>query len=122
MITISHSEISAVTAGRMGKGYTAETVAKTVSEYGKSMADLMKEKRPTNVKEPTLVETPLVGYKINFHENGVRKNPDGSETKIGQNYTVNAAVPKAVISGLNAEVLAGLGKVAAAVASAIKSA
>lgn len=113
MITVTHAEISATTAGRM-KGTSAENVAKTVSEYAKSMVDLMNEKKPTNAKDITLVETPLVGYKIQMKENGVKKNPDGTETKIGQHYTFKAAVPKAVVNGLNSEVINGLAKIASA--------
>ena len=38
-----------------------------------------------------------------YIENGVVKNADGTETKIGANWTVNAAVPKALPMELNAE-------------------
>lgn len=114
MITITHSEISSVTAGRLGKGTSAENVSKMVTEYGKTMVDLMKEKKPTSIKEPTLVETPLVGYKIEMKENGVKKNADGTETKIGKHWVVNTATPKAVINGINEEVINGLAKLASA--------
>jgi hypothetical protein len=122
MITITHSEISATTAGRMGKGYTAEGVAKTVSEYANSMVQLMKEKRPTSTKESTLVENPICGFKIDKHDSGVVKNPDGTETKIGEHYTVQTAVPKAVINGINADLIGGIGKIIGAVAGALKQA
>jgi hypothetical protein len=101
MLTIRHSEICAVTAGRLGKEYTAEKVDKTVTEYAKSVFDLISEKKPESSKEPTLVETPLIAMKINKRDSGVKRNPDGTETKIGTNYTVNIAPPNHLLEILN---------------------
>lgn len=103
--TITHSEISAVTASKMGNGTTAETVDKTVTEYGKSVLELISEHLPKAKNDELLVETPLAGYRLRYHENGVKKNADGTETKVGTNYTFNSAVPNYLIKGVNSEAL-----------------
>lgn len=104
MVTITHSEISAATAGKLGKGYTGESVGKTVTEYSKTMVDLIKSKMPTSSKDPTLVETPLAAFKVNKKESGVKHNADGSESKVGANYTVQVALPNFLLEALNAGV------------------
>lgn len=101
--TLTHSEICSVAANRI-KGCTAEQMDNSLKTYTQAMMDLAKEKKPMSTKDPALaIETPLVGYRINYHENGIVKNADGTETKIGANWTVNAAVPKALPMELNAE-------------------
>lgn len=101
MTTIRHSDISAATAGKLGKGNTAESVGKTVTEYSKTMVDLIKAKLPTGVKDATLVETPLCSFKVNRKESGVKRNADGSEQKVGTNYTVQVALPNFLLEALN---------------------
>lgn len=102
MITIKHNEISAATANRLGKGFTADTVSKTVTEYAKAMSELLKNKMPKSKDDWTLVQTPIAGFKINYRDTGVKKNDDGSEQKVGTNYTVNVALPRFFLDGLNA--------------------
>lgn len=104
MVTIRHTEISAATAGKLGKGFTAEGVGKTVQEYAHTMVDLAKEKLPKSKDDHTLIETPLGAFKINYRESGVKKNPDGTETKVGVNYTVKVGLPNILLEGLNAAV------------------
>ena len=101
---ITHSEICASTAGKLGKDHTAESVGKTVQQYADSMLDLMKEKAPNNPSDELLVETPLVAYKTTYHQNSTKKNPDGTETKVGVNYTVKVGLPNILLEGLNAAV------------------
>lgn len=104
MVTnVLHSEIVANTASRLGSA--KEEVDKTVKEYAKTCFDLIKEKAPNKTGDTTLVETPLVGYKVKFHESGVKKNPDGTETKIGPNRTITTAVPNALLKGINADLI-----------------
>lgn len=105
MITITHREISSATAGRLGKDFSAETVGKVVTEYAKTTFDLMKEKGPNDPKEKTLVETPLVGYEMSYHESTTKKNPDGTEEKTGPRRKVKVALPKALLQGINADLL-----------------
>ena len=105
MITTTHKEITAATAGRLGKDYTGETVGNVVNEYAKTCFDLMKEKGPNDPKEKTLVETPLAGYEISYQENCTKKNPDGSEEKIGPRRKVKVALPKAMLQGINADLI-----------------
>lgn len=102
MVTIRHSEISAATAGRLGKGFTAEQVSKTVTEYAKTVADLVKEKLPKSKDEHTLVETPLAAFQVNYKDSGIKKNADGTESKVGANYSVNVALPRFLLEGINA--------------------
>ena len=86
--TLTHSEICSVAANRI-KGCTAEQMDNSLKTYTQAMIDLAKEKKPMSAKDPALaIETPLVGYRINFHENGVVKNADGTETKIGANCVI----------------------------------
>ena len=113
-----HSEISSVTASRLGDKSTPESVSKTVQEYAKTCFDLIKEKGPTNEKDTLLVETPLVGYKIKFHNQGIKKNPDGSETKIGPNRTVVTALPNALLKCINSDLIKVVGQIASAVVDA----
>ena len=80
---LTHSEICAVAAQRLGDKTTAEVVDKTVKTYANTCFDLIKEKAPTNEKDQLLVETPMVGAKVKYHQTGVKKNPDGTETKTG---------------------------------------
>ena len=94
--TITHAEISTSTASRLGKDYSAESVGNVVKEYSNTLVDLMKEKAPNSTGDKLLVETPLVGYCVNYHETGVRKNADGTEEKIGPNRTVKTAVPNSI--------------------------
>lgn len=101
MVTIKHTEISAATAGRLGKGFTAEMVSKTVTEYAKTVADLVKDKLPKNKEDKTLVETPLAAFQVNYKESGIKRNPDGTENKVGPNYTVNVALPRFLLEGIN---------------------
>lgn len=115
MITIRHSEISGVAAGRLGKDYTADTVGKVVQEYANSAFDLMREKGPNDPKEKTIVETPLVGYEVSYHESRVKKNADGTETKTGPRRTVKVAVPNALLKGINADLLKLVGNVVKAI-------
>lgn len=105
MITITHREISSVTAGRLGKDFTPEIVGNVVTEYAKTTFDLMKEKSPNNSKEETLVETPLCGYKINYRENVTKTNPDGTKQNVGARRTVNVSIPKVLLEGINADLL-----------------
>jgi len=105
MITITHREISASTAGRLGKDVTAESVGNIVTEYAKTAFDLMKEKGPNSSKEKTLVETPLCGYEVNYHENMTKTNPDGTKQNVGARRTVKVALPKTLLEGLNADLL-----------------
>lgn len=121
MITITHSEISSVTAGRLGN-VDASTIAKHVSEYAKTTMELMREKGPNSTKEVTLVETPLVGYEVTYHDSGTRKGPDGSEEKLGPHRRVKTAVPNALLKGINADLIKVVGQVAKAVAEGIKKA
>lgn len=107
MVTIRHTEISAAAAGVLGKGFTAESVGKTVQQYAKSMVDLAKDKLPTSKDEHTLIETPLGAFKINYKESGMKKNPDGTESKIGINYGVNVALPVFFLEAINAVVEIG---------------
>ena len=116
--TITHSEISAVTAARIKS--TPEAVAKTVTEYAKSAFDLSKEKKPTNAQDILLTETPLVAYRTKYKPTGVMKNPDGTEKSIGENWTVNAAVPKTFIHGLNEGVIDGVAKLASGALNLLK--
>lgn len=102
MVTIRHTEISAATAGRLGKGFTADMVSKTVTEYAKTVTDLLKEKLPKSKDEHTLVETPLAAFQVNYKENGIKKNPDGTESKVGTNYTVKVGLPNFLLEGINA--------------------
>lgn len=101
MATITHAQISAATAGKIGKTVTAELVSNVVTEYANTVTALASEKLPTNGKEPTLIQTPFAALKVNRHESGIKKNADGSETKVGVNYTVNVAFPKAFLKGIN---------------------
>ena len=104
MVTnVLHSEIVANTASRLGSA--KEEVDKTVKEYAKTCFDLIKEKAPNKTGDLTLVETPLVGYKIKYHESGVKKNPDGTETKIGPNRSITVALPNALLKGINADLV-----------------
>ena len=102
--TISHQEIATTTAGRL-KTYDSSAVDKVVKEYAATLAELARDKRPENTKDVTLVETPLIGLKINCKENGIRKNSDGSETKMGKNWTINTAVPNKLLEILNTGVV-----------------
>lgn len=104
MVTnVLHSEIVANAASRLGSA--KEEVDKTVKEYAKTCFDLIKEKAPNKTGDLTLVETPLVGYKIKYHESGVKKNPDGTETKIGPNRSITVALPNALLKGINADLV-----------------
>lgn len=122
MITITHKEISSSTAGRLGKDYTAESVGNVVTEYAKTCFDLMREKGPNDPKEKTLVETPLVGYEVSYHESCTRKNPDGTEEKIGPRRKVKTALPKALLQGINADLLKLVVNIAKAVVDSKKAA
>lgn len=104
MVTnILHSEIAANTASKLG--ISKEEVDKTVKGYASTCFDLIKEKAPNKTGDITLTETPLVGFKIKYHESGVKKNPDGTETKIGPNRTITTAVPNALLKGINADLI-----------------
>ena len=116
--TITHSEISAVTAARIKS--TPDTVGKTVSEYAKSMIDLAKEKKPASANDITLIETPISAVRIKRSDSGVIKNPDGTEQKIGANYKVNMAPSKSLLHGLNADIIDGAAKLLASVLTASK--
>jgi hypothetical protein len=121
-VTITHSEISAATAGKLGSGHTADSVNKVVTEYSQQMFDLIMEKRPGTSKDITLVETPIAALKIKNKESGIVKNPDGTETKVGTNYTVSVALPNHFLKALNADVLEGVAKAASAVKNIVKAA
>ena len=101
---ITHSEICASTAGKLGKDHTAESVGKTVQQYADSMLDLMKEKAPNNPSDELLVETPLVAYKTTYHQNSTKKNPDGTVTDVGPRRKVTS-VPNAILKGINADLI-----------------
>jgi hypothetical protein len=120
--TITHSEISTVTAAKLGKDYSAESVGNTVKEYASSLLDLMKEKGPTSTGDKLLVETPLVGYCVDYHESGVKRNADGTEEKIGANRTIKTAIPNKFIEGINADLIKLAVNVGKAVIGAIKKA
>lgn len=120
--TITHAEISTSTASRLGKDYTAESVGNVVKEYSNTLVDLMKEKGPNSTGDKLLVETPLVGYCVNYHETGVRKNADGTEEKIGPNRTIKTAVPNSIIEGINADLIKAVVNIGKAVIGAIKKA
>lgn len=120
--TITHAEISTSTASRLGKDYTAEGVGNVVKEYSNSLLDLMKEKGPNSTGDKLLVETPLVGYCVDYHESGTRKNADGTEEKIGPNRTIKTAIPNAFIEGINADLIKLVVNVGKAVIGAIKKA
>ncbi len=123
MITnLTHSEISSVTASRLGDKATAESVSKTVKEYASTCFDLIKEKGPTNEKDKLLVETPMVGFAVKYHNQGVKKNPDGSETKIGPNRTISVALPNALLKVINSDLLKVAGQIVGAVVDAKKKA
>lgn len=122
MITITHREISAATAGRLGKDYSAEQVGNVVSEYAKTTFDLMKEKGPNSSKEKTLVETPLCGYEVNYHENMTKTNPDGTKQNVGARRTVKVALPKALLEGINMDLLKLGAKIVKAVIDSKKEA
>ena len=102
---ITHSEICASTAGKLGKDYTAESVGKTVQQYADNMLDLMKEKAPNNPSDELLVETPLVAYKTTYHQNSTKKNPDGTVTDVGPRRKVTTSVPNAILKGINADLI-----------------
>lgn len=102
MVTIRHAEISAATAGKLGKGFTAEMVSKTVTEYAKTVGELVKDKLPTSKDDHTLVETPLAAFKVNYRDSGVKKNADGTESKVGTNYTIQVGMPNFLLEGINA--------------------
>ena len=103
--TVSHQEIATTTAGRLGKNYDSTSVDKVVKEYTSVVAELARDKRPESVKDETLIETPLIGLRIKCKENGIRKNADGSETKLGKNWTINTAVPNKLLEILNTGVV-----------------
>lgn len=102
MVTIKHTEISAATAGKLGKGFTAEIVSKTVTEYAKTTMELLKDKLPKSKDEHTLVQTPLAAFQVNYKESGTKRNPDGTESKVGTNYTVKVGLPNFLLEGINA--------------------
>ncbi len=56
-------------------------VNKTVKSYAESCFDLIKDEAPTNEKDELLMETPLVGARVKYHQTGVKNNPDGVVTK-----------------------------------------
>lgn len=116
--TITHAEISATTAGKLGGNATAESVSNTVKKYYETTFELMKEKGPKTSKDTLLVETPGAGYQVNYHESGVKKNPDGTEEKIGPNRKVKIAVPNALLKLINADLI----KLVVDVAKAAKAA
>lgn len=123
MVTrISHAEISTSTASRMGKDYTAESVGNTVKEYANSLLDLMKEKAPNSTGDELLVETPLIGYAVKYHESGIKKNSDGTEEKIGPNRTMKTAIPNAFLEGINADLIKFAVNVGKAIIGAVKKA
>ena len=123
MITnLTHSEICGVTSSRLGDKSTPESVSKTVQEYAKTCFDLMKEKGPSNEKDLLLVETPLAGYKVKYHQTGTKKNPDGTETKIGPNRTISVALPNALLKAINSDLLKVAGQIVGAVVDAKKKA
>lgn len=97
---ISHSDICATTSPRI-KGSTPESVSTNVNEYASSMFNLIKDRLPTSSKDPLLVETPIIAYKINKKDSGVKKNADGTESKVGANYTANVAMPTTLLKILS---------------------
>ena len=120
--TITHAEISTAAASRLGKDYTAESVGNVVNVYADTTLDLMKEKGPTSAGDKLLVETPLAAYNVGYHENGVRKNADGTEEKIGPNRTIKMGVPNRFIEGINAEFIKAAISIGKAVVNVIKKA
>jgi len=110
MITnLTHSEICAVAAQRLGDKTTSEMVDKTVKTYAESCFDLIKEKAPTNEKDKLLVETPMVGAQVKYHQTGVKKNPDGTETKTGPYCSIQYAAPKALLKMIGLDLFKNLG-------------
>lgn len=99
VIKITHKEISASAAAKLNM--KADEVGNIVKTYADSAKELMVEKAPKNVNDKTIVETPLVAWQMNYHENGVKKNADGTDTKYGPNVTLSPAAPKGLIAALN---------------------
>lgn len=120
--TITHSEISTAAAGRLGKDYSGASVGNVLTTYADTMLDLMKEKAPNSTGDKLLVETPLVGYCVDYHESGVKKNPDGTEEKIGPNRTVKMAVPNKFIEGINADLIKLVANIGKTIINTIKKA
>lgn len=106
MVTsIPHSEIVANTTSKLGGNHTNESVDKVIKTYADEALNLLKEKAPNKTSDLTLMETPLAAFKVKYHESGVKKNPDGTETKIGPNRTMTVALPKAFLKGINADLV-----------------
>ena len=103
--TITHSEICASAAGKLGKDWTAETVDKCTTQYTNSMLDLMIEKAPNNPADITLVQAKGVGYKMGYVANATKKNPDGTERDLGPRRTLVAAIPNFILKGINADLV-----------------
>lgn len=123
MITnLTHSEICAVAASRIGGNTTAETISKHVQGYAKTCFELMNERGPTNEKDQLLVETPLTGYRVKYHATGTKKNPDGTETKIGPNRTISVALPNALLKLINTGLVKAAGQIISAVSEMKKAA
>ena len=103
--TITHAEISATTEGKLGGNATAESVSNTVKKYYETAFELMKDKGPKSSKDTLLVETPGAGYKVNYHDSCTKKNPDGTEEKIGAHREVSIAVPNTLLKLINADLI-----------------
>ena len=108
-------KITITTARRLPGDITAETVENTVAEYAKTTSELMiqeyknrlkrGEKIRNSCKEKTLVETPLCGYEVNYHENMTKTNPDGTKQNVGERHAVKVALPKTLLEGVNTDLL-----------------
>jgi hypothetical protein len=93
----------------------SESVENTVAGYAKTTSDLMiqeyknrlkrGEKIRNSCKEKTLVETPLCGYEVNYHENMTKTNPDGTKQNVGERHAVKVALPKTLLEGVNTDLL-----------------
>ena len=70
-------------------------VNKTVKSYAESCFDLIKDEETINEKDELLMETPLVGARVKYHQTGVKNNPDGIETKTDP-YVVPKALSKII--------------------------
>lgn len=99
---IKHSEIC--NSAAMVLKTTPENVDKVVNQYSASMTDLINQRKPTNKNDITLVETVFAAFKVKYNESGIKKNPDGTETKVGANYSVAVALPNTLLELINAGV------------------
>ena len=112
---VSKPKISISTASRLPGDITAETVQNTVAGYAKTTSELMiqeyknhlkrGEKIRNSCKEKTLVETPLCGYEVNYHENMTKRNPDGTKQNVGERHAVKVALPNVLLEGVNTDLL-----------------